>query len=251
MQKSGEMPGDRAVEGIGETPFPYRAERPPRPVGRPAAGEKSVEHQLFQFHARQLRGRAGDEPRAAPRNRNRKDLIRRAFAAEHAFLQTPAPGHKMVPLPSGKAHLARYKARFEQARDCEIDIVATEQNVVAHRDPLDLRISAAVRHAHFEQAEIRSAAPHVNHQDVANAILPVRRRIVALSLFQPPVERRLRLLDETRVVRKARFLHGGEREPLRRRIKGGGNGDGDRLGIELEARALPRKPGVPRCAKVL
>ena len=128
MQKFSEMPGDRAVEGIGETPFPYRAQRPPRPVGRPAVGEKSVEDQLFQFHARQLRRkRARDEPRAAPWNRNCKDLIRRALVAQHAFLETPAPAHKVIPLPGGKAVLAaRCEARFEQVRDCEINIVATE-----------------------------------------------------------------------------------------------------------------------------
>ena len=136
-------------------------------------------------------------------------------------------------------------------RDCEIDIVATEQNVVAHRDALDPRITAAVRRAQFEQAEIRSAAPHVDHQDMVNAIFPIRQRIVAaILLFQPPVEGRLRLLEQTRVIWKARFLHGSKREPLRRCIKGGGNGDGDLLGVELEARAVPRKPGVPRCAKV-
>ena len=140
MQKFGEMPCDRAVEGIGQTPFPYRAERPPRPVSRPAGGEKSVENQFFQFHASQLsRKRAGDEPRTAPGNRNRKHFIRRAFAAEHAFLQRPAPRHKVIPLPGGKAALAGHKARFDEVRDCEIDIVAAEQNVVAHRDALDPR----------------------------------------------------------------------------------------------------------------
>ena len=86
---------------------------------------------------------------------------------------------------------------------------------------------------------------------MVNAVLPIRQGIVAfILLFQPPVERRLRLIEQTRVIWKARFLHGSKREPLRRCIKGGGDGDGYLLGVELEARALPRKPGFPRCTKV-
>ena len=82
---------------------------------------------------------------------------------------------------------------------------------------------------------------------MVNAILPIRQRIVAtLLLFQPPVQRG----EQTRVIWKARFLHGSKREPLRRRIKGGGNGDGYLLGVELEARAPAPQTWVPRCAKV-
>ena len=80
----------------------------------------------------------------------------------------------------------------------------------------------------------------------------MRQRIVAaILLFQRTVESRLRLLEQTRVIWEARFLHGSKRAPLRRCAKGGGNGDGNLLSVELEALALPRKPGVPRCAKVL
>src|SRR5208282_4799727 len=132
------MPGDRAVEGIRESPFLYRAERPPWPVGRPAVREESVEEQPFQLRARHLRRqRAGKQTRAAPGNRNGEDLIRRGFATQHSFLERPAPRDQMIPLPNGKSALASREARFQQMRDREIDIIAPKQDVVADGDPLD------------------------------------------------------------------------------------------------------------------
>ena len=76
-------------------------------------------------------------------------------------------------------------------------------------------------------------------------------RIAAASLvLQPPVERRLRLLEQTRMIGETGLLRGGERQPLRRRVKGSGNGDRNVLGVERETGALPRKPGVPCRAKM-
>ena len=58
--------------------------------------------------------------------------------AERSFLERPALGDEMIPLRGGKSGVSRRKTRFRQMRDREIDIVAAEQDVVAHGDPLDL-----------------------------------------------------------------------------------------------------------------
>ena len=133
---------------------------------RQAAGEETVEEQRFQLRARRLRRqRVGEQARTAPGNRNCEDLIRRGFATQHSFLERPAPRDEVVPLPSGKP--ARRKARFEQMRDCKIDVIAAEQDVVADGDPRDPGITAALILAEFKQAEVRSAAPNVDHQNMA------------------------------------------------------------------------------------
>src|SRR5208337_2086088 len=191
---------------------------------------------------------------AAPGNRNGQDLIRRGFATQHPFLEGPAPGDQVVPLPSGKSAPARREARFEQMRDCEIDIIAAEKDVVADGDPLDRGITTTLMPSELEQAEIRSAAPDVDHQNMARGGLRIRQRaprIAAASLLlQPPVERRLRLLEQTHMIGETGLLRGGERQPLRRRVKGSGNGDRNVLDVERETGALPRKPGVPCRAKM-
>ena len=69
-------------------------------------------------------------------------------------------------------------------------------------------------------------------------------------LLQPPVERSLRLLEQAHVIGETGLLRGVKHQPLRRRIKGCGNGDRDVLGIELELGALVRKTSVPCRAKM-
>ena len=133
-------------------------------------------------------------------------------------------------------------------RDCEIDIVAPEKDVVADGDPLDRGIAALVP-GELEQAEIRRAAPDVDHQNMARRALRTWQgapRIAAAGLLlQPPVERRLRLLEQAHMIGEAGLLGGGERQPLRRRVERGWDGDRNVLGVELELGPLPCKPRVP------
>ena len=128
------------------------------------------------------------------------------------------------------------------------------EGVPAFGNPLDPGITTALMSAQFEQAKIRSAAPNVDHQNMTRGGLRIWQRapriVVASLLLQPPVERRLRLLEQTHMIGEAGLLRGSERQPLRRRVKGGGNGDRNVLGVEREVGALPCKPGVPRRAKM-
>jgi hypothetical protein len=139
-------------------------------------------------------------------------------------------------------------------RDREIDIVTPQQNVVADRDPFDEGIATVFLPTELEQAEIRSAAADVNHQDMAPRGVCVWQRgpwiVAARLLLEPPIERRLRLFQQTHGIGEAGLLRGCERQPLRRRVEGGGNGDRDVLRVECELGALPRKPRVPCCAKM-
>src|SRR5271166_6029245 len=108
--------------------------------------------------------------------------------------------------------------------------------------------------AEFEETEIGSAAPDVDHQNMARGGLRTPHsapRVAAAGLLlKPTVERRLWLLDETHVIGEVGLLRGGERQPLRRSVKGGRNGDRNVLGVECEVGALPRVPGVPCRAKM-
>ena len=74
--------------------------------------------------------------------------------------------------------------------------------------------------------------------------------IAATLLLQPPIERRLRFFKQTHGSGEAGLLRGCERQPLRRRVEGGGDGDRNILRVECDLGALPRKPRVPCCAKM-
>ena len=160
----------------------------------------------------------------------------------------------MIPLPNGKPAFASREAWFDEMGDCKIDVIAPEQDVVADGNPGDPGVPAAFILAELKQAEIRSAAPDVDHQNVAYAGLRIWQRAPRIGavglLLQPAVERRLRLLEQTHVIGEAGLLGGGKRQPLCRRVKGSRNGDCNVLGVERETRALPCKAGVPCRAKM-
>ena len=59
--------------------------------------------------------------------------------------------------------------------------------------------------------------------------------------FQPAIERGLWLFEKSHIAGEARFLGGGNRQPLRRRIEGSRDGNRDVLIIE-------RKPGLGKPA---
>ena len=92
----------------------------------------------------------------------------------------------MIPLPNGKSALAHREAWFQQMRNCKIDVITAEQDVVADGDPLNPGITTALMSTQFEQAEIRSAAPDVDHQNMARGGLRIWQcapRIAAASLL--------------------------------------------------------------------
>src|SRR5699024_1802314 len=136
---------------------------------------------------------------------------------------------------------------FKQVGDGQIHVVAAQQDVVADREPFDIRAGATM--VQLEEAEIRRAATDIDHQNmmrsgraIAKTREQVRRRVVPL---QPAVERRLRLLQQSNALRKAGLPGGRERQALRDGVERRRNGYGDLLGIEEEIGTRVAKPGVP------
>ena len=145
----------------------------------------------------------------------------------------------MVPLRPGKLAPFPGEPRFHKMRDSKVDIIAAQQDMVAHRHAPDLWDPTSTVLAQFEEAEISRAPTDIDHQHMklpGVAILQLMpkfaRRIV---LFQPAVEGCLRLLDQPDAIRKARLLSGGDCQPLCGRVERGWNGNGDLLIIECEA----------------
>ena len=107
--------------------------------------------------------------------------------------------------------------------DREIDIVAAQQDVVAHCLALDARDRADRLRAQFEQAEIRRSTTNVDHQDVVRSIAvvgePARKIRCKIVLLQPAVEGGLRLFKQANGFRKTGFLRSHKRQPLGSRVE--------------------------------
>ena len=70
------------------------------------------------------------------------------------LLQVTAGGHELVPLRAGNLTAWSGKPRFHHVCDGKIDIVAAEQDMLAHRHALDVWHRALLVQAKFEKAEI-------------------------------------------------------------------------------------------------
>ena len=77
-------------------------------------------------------------------------LVRSAFAGERFLLEIPATGDQFIPLSAREFPALTDQPRFEKVCDREIDIVAAQQDVIAHCLALDSRGRAAAVRAEFE-----------------------------------------------------------------------------------------------------
>ena len=133
------MSRDRAVGGIGKPPFPQRRLRPVRPRPRVTHGKEPVQQYALDFRPRHRgRLRAGDHPRPATGQCDGKLLVRRACARQRALLQVTAGGNEMIPLRAGKLAASPGKPRFHEVCDGKVDIVAAQQDMLAHSHAPDV-----------------------------------------------------------------------------------------------------------------
>ena len=130
--------------------------------------------------------------------------------------------------------------RFEQDRKRQVNVVATQQNVLADGNPSDIRDRTGRTRPQFEQTEIRSAAADIDDQDVPRlGIMCVQpfpprvgrapQRVGRAGLLQPAIECRLWLLEQPHAAGKTGFLRGIQGQPLRGRIERRGDRNGDVL----------------------
>ena len=102
-QEFRQMPGYRAVGGIGKPPFPQRRRRLVRPRRLVAVGEEPVQQYALDFRSRHRRRlRAGEHPRPAPGHRDGEPLVRRPCRRQRLLLQIAAGGDELIPLRAGK-----------------------------------------------------------------------------------------------------------------------------------------------------
>ena len=82
------------------------------------------------------------------------------------LLQITAGGDELVPLRAGKLAAWPASRGSSEVGDGKIDIVAAEQDMLAHRHAPDVWHRALLVQAKFKKAEIRGAAADIDDQHV-------------------------------------------------------------------------------------
>ena len=106
-------------------------------------------------------------------------------------------------------------------RNREVDIVASEKQVVADGDSLDVRNRRSGLGGDLKKCEIGCAAADVNNQDVMGAAVKALSPNVALcvAVFQPTVKCGLGFLQKADIFRKAGRARRVQGKPLSHGIK--------------------------------
>ena len=234
------MAGDGGVALVVEPQLLQGAPAPrARQVVRSAAGEEPVEQGGQHLLPRQLGGEgAGEEPAAAAGEGDR-DAV--GAAGEELLLGRAARLQEQRPLhgvePGGEA-------RLHAAGQGGVDVVAAEEEVVAHRQPRQGRSSRARRDA--DEGEVGGAAAHVADQHQPGAA--ERRREVGPMTPGEVVEGRLGLLQQ-REPGQPRLVGGPQRQLPGRLVEGGGHRQDDLLLLQRVIREAG-VPGSPQVAEV-
>src|ERR1700751_1184638 len=133
------MSRDCAVGGIGKPPLPKCRLRavPLRP--RITYGKEPVQQRTLDFGSRHShRLRASDHSRPATGKCDGKALIRRTSLSQCSLLEFATGGNEMFPLRAGKLAASPGEPRFDQVSDGEVDIVATQEDMLAHSHAPDV-----------------------------------------------------------------------------------------------------------------
>ena len=135
-EKVRKMPGDGAVRGVGKAPLLQRALQPVGPRCRIAGRKEPIEQQPLDVRPCQRRRlRAGHHRRPASGHGHDEPLVGRSVARQDRLLQVAARGDETVPLRAGHLPASAGKARFGEVCEGQIDVVATEEDVVADCHP--------------------------------------------------------------------------------------------------------------------
>src|SRR5215467_9075969 len=202
------MSRDGAVGRIGKPPLPKRRLRAVRLRPRIACGKEPVQQHTLDLgprHCRRLR--VGNHPRPATGKRDGKPLIRRTGPCQRALLEFARGGNEMFPLRAGKL-ASPGKPRFDEVCDGKVDVVAAQEDMLAHSHAPDVGDRAWLVQVQLEQTEIRSTAADIDDQRVPWPGLTIvewapqlMSRIVSLK---PAIERSLWLLEQPHAAREAR-----------------------------------------------
>ena len=158
----------------------------------------------------------------------------------------------MVPLWAGNPSAFAREPRFEQDRKGQVDIVSAQQNMLADGNPRDIGDTAHGGWTQLEQAEVRSAAADIDHQNVSRLrfaqFLPQRTRQAVL--LKPAIECRLWLLEQPHCTWETSFVCRGQCQSLCGSIERGRYRDRDFLIVECVAMGREATvPGAPKIAQ--
>jgi len=124
-------------------------------------GKKSIENGAGDVLSFQRRGqRTGDQLTAGA---HEGDFIRLALAVQKHFLGLPALVTKAFPTIAGHGVVLARKLQFGVPGQCQIDIVAPQNQVVAYGNTLESR-AAVLHRPQVDQREVRRSAAHIADQ---------------------------------------------------------------------------------------
>ena len=157
------------------------------------------------------------------------------WIGEAALLHVAAECDKKVPLYAGERVLRQ--PRFDAMRDREINIVASEKQMVADRDSLDVRNRRSGLGGDLKKCEVSRAAADINNQDVMGALSERLLPSVALrvAVFQPTVKCGLRFLQKADILGIAGLTRRVQGKPLSHGIKRRRYRNSNILFFELES----------------
>jgi hypothetical protein len=136
-----------------------------------------------------------------------------AIGFEQTFLRQAALLPERVQLHGVELGALCGELLLQMTRQREVDVVAAQQDVLAHGDAIQLQIARLLGDG--DQCEIGSAAADVDHQDEIanlNALAPIGMAL------DPGIESRLRFLQEQEIL-VAGQLGGLERQFTRNRVE--------------------------------
>src|ERR1700726_3906502 len=165
------MTGHRGIRGIWQPELLQpRLSSSRRHINGGDRREEAVEQRLIQIGALERRGdRSADQPAAFAEDRDW--MLGAIRLSEQHLLGDAALMPQGVELPPIDAVTLVFEALLCDAGQCQIHVVAAEQDVIADRDALEREIAVSL--ADQNQAEIGRPAADVTYQDeVADTQLP-------------------------------------------------------------------------------
>ncbi len=213
-QEARHVPRDRGIGRVGQADL-LQADAPllRRHIrARDRRQEAFAEYVLDVFAQQRGLDGAAHQARALAQNRDRLLFGFRA-RIEQLLFRHAAVGPQRLELAAVDARALLGQPVRHHAGQREIDVVAAQQDVLAHRDAVERQFAVAL--GHRDQREIGGAAADIDHQDQiadVDALAPIRMAL------DPRVEGRLRLFEQrdVRDNRPAARLRGSTRAPRRR-----------------------------------
>ena len=237
------MPRDRRV-GLERQPELAQADAPIAcgKILRPCQWKESFSQRRSDFNPRQLRRRSpADHAPAAAEHRDGETV--RRVAGQQRFLCSGAfpPQH----LTLGEGEPRRREFLFGERRQCQIEVVAAEQQMLADGDAFEGQLF--VLDAGANEAEVRRAAADVDDED--ERLFGEALRQLPPVCRDPRVERGERLFEQRQPL-EARRLRGFDRQLACFLVERRGHGQHDLLLLELRGIAARRVGVVPGVADV-